>query len=408
MHVAHFIHRAPPAVGGAEAYCGRLAAHHAARGDTPTVWTTTAVALTDLWHPGPGLPPESRTGPARRYRPLGFPLRRYVLKAASLVPVPAWQCLTSPANPVCPAMWRDAGTFAGPLDAVHALAFPYSFPAACGLRLARRHGVPFVLTPFLHLGDPADPRDRTRRQYTRRPLRWLLRRADAVFVQTASERAAVESLGVPPARVVVQGLGVNPADCTGGDRPAARAAWRVPAGAVVVGHLANLSVEKGSVDLVRAAAALPGHVRVVLAGPAMPNFEQFWATFSGRDRVTRLGPVTAAGKRDFFAGLDLFALPSRSDSFGLVLLEAWANGVPVVVYRAGGPADLVRDGFDGLQAACGDTGALAGCLRTLAADAGRRHRLGAAGRARVAAGEFDWAGRLDVVRDRLAALTGSG
>ena len=65
----------------------------------------------------------------------------------------------------------------GRLDAVHAAAFPYSYPIVCGLRLARRRGVPFLLTPFLHLGDPADPRDRTRRQYTAPHLRWLLRQA---------------------------------------------------------------------------------------------------------------------------------------------------------------------------------------------------------------------------------------
>ena len=58
--------------------------------------------------------------------------------------------------------------------------------------------------------------------------------------------------------------------------------------------------------------------------------------------MRRLGPLTDAEKRDFFAGIDLFALPSRSDSFGLVLLEAWANGVANVAYRAGGVADVIQ------------------------------------------------------------------
>ena len=40
------------------------------------------------------------------------------------------------------------------------------------------------------------------------------------------------------------------------------------------------------------------------------------------------GPLTDEQRRDFYAGIDAFALPSRSDSFGLVFLEAWANGVP--------------------------------------------------------------------------------
>jgi len=62
-------------------------------------------------------------------------------------------------------------------DVVHATAFPYAFPIACARRLARRLRVPFVLTPFLHLGDPEDRRDRTRRQYTQPALMALARSA---------------------------------------------------------------------------------------------------------------------------------------------------------------------------------------------------------------------------------------
>jgi glycosyltransferase involved in cell wall biosynthesis len=296
-------------------------------------------------------------------------------------------------------MWLAANRDTAPLDAVHAIAFPYSFPAACGLRLARRRQVPFLLTPFLHLGDPTNPWDRTRRQYTSRPLRWLLRQADRVFVQTPSEFRAVVELGVPEPRVVLQGLGVDASECTGGNRTAARAAWNV-GDECVIGHLANASEEKGTCDLLRAVAQLP--VRVVLAGPEMPNFRRFWETYPHKDRVTRLGVLSDSAKRDFFAGIDVFALPSRSDSFGLVLLEAWANGVPNVAYRAGGPADLIRDGVDGRLAPCGDVSALADALRELATDPAKRAKYGEAGRARLPT-EFCWADKLGLVRSVTAS-----
>jgi glycosyltransferase involved in cell wall biosynthesis len=414
MHVAQFVQRYPPAIGGSEAYTARLCEYLAARGDSVSVWTTTAVELAELWrrggeaagHPGPQV---TLCGLSiTRYRPLHFPGRRYVLKALSLVPVPPWQCLTVPCNPVCPAMWRDAGRHHGPLDAVHATAFPYSFPILCGLRLARRRGVPFLLTPFLHLGDPADPADRTRRQYTAPHLRWLLRQADRVFVQTRLERDIAVGLGVPPGRIVLQGLGVDPADCTGGDREAARRSWGVSGDEIVVGHLANNSAEKGTVELLRAAerARAAGHrFRVVLAGPEMPNFRAFWDGFGPKGRVTRLGVLTDAQKRDFFAGIDLFALPSRSDSFGLVLLEAWANGRPNLVYRSGGPAELVRDGIDGLHARCGDVADLAAKLMALVADARLRRRLGDTGLSRVAQ-EFRWADKLELVRESITESAG--
>jgi glycosyltransferase involved in cell wall biosynthesis len=300
-------------------------------------------------------------------------------------------------------MWRAANRYAGPLDAVHATAFPYSFPLTCGLRLARRRGVPFLLTPFLHLGDPADPHDRTRSHYTRPHLRWLLTQADRVFVQTRAERDAAQALGVPADRIVLQGLGTDPGDCTGGDRAAARAAWGVGPGEVVVGHLANNSLEKGTVDLLRAAERAWGageRFRVVLAGPEMPNFRACWKRYKATARITRLGVLSDEQKRDFYAGIDCFALPSRSDSFGLVLLEAWANARPNLVYRAGGPAELVRHEIDGLQVACGDVAGLAAQLRRLVADAHLRRRLGDTGRARIAT-EFRWADKLERVRETI-------
>ena len=421
MHVAHFVQRYPPAVGGSEAYFARLGEYLTRCGDEVSVWTSTAVELGEMWNhlaSGGREPPEtalttrgahaprSPSHPVVRFPPLRLPLRRYLLKAASLVPVRPWQCLTSPCNPVCPGMWRAAGRYAGPLDAVHATAFPYSFPIACGLRLARRRGVPFLLTSFLHIGDPEDPRDRTRRQYTRPHLRWLLRQADRVFVQTRLERDAVINLGVPDERAILQGLGVDPAGCTGGGREASRRVWSAGPDEVVVGHLANGSVEKGTVDLLKAAErawATGVRFRVVLAGPEMPNFRAFWAGYGPKERVTRLGVLTDRQKRDFFAGIDAFALPSRSDSFGLVLLEAWANGKPNVVYRAGGPAELVHHEIDGLQARCGDVDGLAAHLGRLAGDAGLRRRLGEAGRARIAR-EFRWADKLALVREVTAEV----
>jgi glycosyltransferase involved in cell wall biosynthesis len=170
---------------------------------------------------------------------------------------------------------------------------------------------------------------------------------------------------------------------------------------VVVGHLANHSKEKGTVDLLRAAErawAQGSRLRVVLAGPAMPAFEAFWRTYRLRQRVVRLGVLDDRQKKDFFSGIDVFALPSRSDSFGLVLPEAWANGVPNVGYRAGGIGWVIRDGSDGLLVRCGDVGGLARALWRLEEDGGLRRRLGEAGRARTDK-EFDWEEKLDLVHD---------
>jgi glycosyltransferase involved in cell wall biosynthesis len=141
---------------------------------------------------------------------------------------------------------------------------------------------------------------------------------------------------------------------------------------------------------------------VVLAGTEMPNFQRFWRGYVARDRVIRLGALSEFAKRDFFAGIDIFALPSRSDSFGLVILEAWANALPAVAYRAGGIADVIHHGDDGLLAHCGDVDGLADELDRLVIDDARRRRLGQAGKQRLP--DFDWTPKLRLVREAYEAL----
>ncbi len=403
MRVAHFVQRYPPALGGSEAYLARLSRYLAARGHEVTVFTTTALDLDAFWATrGKCLPPGTSFQDGvtvRRYALWRLPWHTRCLKALSLVPHRPWQCWTLSCNPIAWGMWRDSFDTSQPFDVVHATAFPYGWPLACARRLARTLQAPFFLTPFLHFGDPENARDRIRAAYTHPALLALARDATRLFVQTEGERRLLLERGFPAQRVILQGMGLDVASCTGGDRDAARAAWAAGKDEVVIGHLANQSREKGSIDLLRAAQLISNQgirFRVVLAGPEMPNFQGFWKTYATQNRVLKLGVLDAQQKKDFFAGIDLFALPSRSDSFGLVLLEAWANGAPSVAYRAGGVAWVIRDEVDGLLVRCGDVGGLAVALVRLIQDAQLRRRLGGAGQARTHT-EFQWEDKLAIV-----------
>jgi glycosyltransferase involved in cell wall biosynthesis len=238
---------------------------------------------------------------------------------------------------------------------------------------------------------------------------YLLRCTDRIFVQTEPEYLALRERGIPAEKLVLQGMGVDANACTGGSREKTRAAWGADASTVVIGHLANLSEEKGSVDLLRAAqlAWQQGQrFLIVLAGPQMPNFRRCWQGYSPAGPVRCLGVLTEEQKRDFFAGIDLFALPSRSDSFGLVLLEAWANGVPSVAYRAGGVPGVVRHEQDGLLVHCGDVAGLAEALAVLIDNPGLRRRLGQAGQERTQR-DYRWEDKLRRVEEVYEELASS-
>jgi glycosyltransferase involved in cell wall biosynthesis len=403
MRVAHFVQRYPPALGGSEGYFERLSQALARGGDSVTVFTSTAADLEAFWSPrGKCLAAgcyQHHGVQVRRYPLWRWPGRRYLLKPLSLIPHRFWQCLTLPCNPICWGMWVDVGKPI-PFDLIHATAFPYAWPIACGLRLARRLGVPFLLTPFLHLGDPDDPHDRVRRAYTQPALLYLVHAADRVFVQTELERQALIRKGIQQGKLVKLGMGVETEECTGGNRDLIRRQWGIADNEIVIGHLANKSEEKGTIDLLQAAERLWSsglRLQLVLAGPEMPNFQRYWRSFAYADRVRRLGVLDSQEKRDFYAGLDIFSLPSRCDSFGLVLLEAWANCKPNVAYRAGGVAEVIRHEQDGLLVRCGDVDELTHALARLLTNAELRCFLGKNGLGRIQR-EFRWQDKLEKVR----------
>ena len=112
----------------------------------------------------------------------------------------------------------------------------------------------------------------------------------------------------------------------------------------------------------------------------MANFRDFWKSFTFKSRVTATGPLSADAKRDFYSGIDAFALPSTCDSFGLVLLEAWANAKANIAYGCGGPGELIRDGVDGLLAATGDIADLSAKLQLMIENESMRTTFGCGGR----------------------------
>ena len=410
MHIAHFIQRYPPALGGSEAYFARLGRWLAGRGEKITVWTTTAIDLNSFWSSAaPRLKPGVRVedgSTVRRYEPSHWFARRHLLKLLSFIPIPRWQCLAQTCNPIALRMWYDALTDESPCDLVHASAVPYGWLLMSGLNLARRKKTPFLLTPFVHLGDQTNRRDRTRRIYTSKAMRYIFSAADAIFVQSHLEMDALRGFGLAPEKLILQGMGVDPAECTGGNRERFRRMIGIEHDRCVLGHLANLSPEKGSIDLLRAAKRAwekGGRFQIVLAGPQMPAFRRFWQNYEPKDRVTLLGPLSDMEKRDFFAGIDAFCLPSRSDSFGLVLLEAWANGKPNIGYRAGGIAELIRHEHDGLLVRCGDIDGLADSILEMERDADRREEWGWSGLARLET-EFVWEDKFKLVEAAMSRL----
>ncbi|MEX0786315.1 MAG: glycosyltransferase [Dehalococcoidia bacterium] len=163
---------------------------------------------------------------------------------------------------------------------------------------------------------------------------------------------------------------------------------------VVVGSVARLSLEKGLDVLLRASARVieAGRpLRIVLAGdgPKRGQLERQARSLGIAANVDFRGELAHEDVPAVLAELDIFAMPSLAEGFGVAALEAQAMELPVVGSRVHGIPDVVDDGRTGLLVPPGDAAALAGAIERLAADAGLRETMGRAGRTFVEA-RYRW------------------
>ncbi len=181
-------------------------------------------------------------------------------------------------------------------------------------------------------------------------------------------------------------------------RSRARVALDIGDGDFAVGIAARLQRGKGQEVVIRAAASLlhgRSHARLYIIGDALFGLEPEFAS-SLRSLVHSLGiedRVFFTGHRDdlpgLIAGLDVAVHASTTpEPFGLGLIEAMAQGVPLIAADAGAAREIVTPGVDGLLTVPGDHEALATAMLALCDDEGRRRRMAQAGM-RTARERFD-------------------
>ena len=154
----------------------------------------------------------------------------------------------------------------------------------------------------------------------------------------------------------------------------------------VVGCLAGLEERKGHQHLLQAAALLKADglkVRYQIAGdgPLRAQLEAEVDRLRLRDEVRFLGFITDTA--EFFAGVDLFAMPSLYEGLGVAALEAMAAGKAVVATRVGGLSESVLDGVTGFLVPPRDPAALAAAIAKLARSRALAEAMGDQGRARA-------------------------
>jgi len=418
MRVLKIIQRYWPARGGAERHLHEINTRLVADGHQVTVYTTDADDFQLFWDSRKrrlrSLTDTYAGVTIRRFRlrhlpasPIVFPVIRRLMAELANLPVDTRGLLRAVGQftPWAPDL-RLALRAAGPAwDVAAGMTVTYDALMWPGAEWAGRWGRPWLFYPLTHLGE--GPRSAMRRYYTMPHQLELSRRARWVFAQTDTEGRFLAGQGIDPDRLVVAGVGINPAEYVGGDAMRGRARLGLAPETPLALSLGTASRDKGNLTTLAAlrrlwAAGHPAHWVVV--GAAQDDFTHALDRLPPvyRSRVHVLGRVDEAAKQDWLAAADVLVMPSRADSFGIAYLEAWAYGRPVIGARIDGIQDVIQDGEDGLLVAFGDSAALAWALAALLDDSARAQAMGARGRAKVMA-RYTWDAVYARVRPAYAA-----
>jgi D-inositol-3-phosphate glycosyltransferase len=301
---------------------------------------------------------------------------------------------------------RTEAAFApGRYDLLHA---HYWLSGQVAAVAAERWGVPLVQSMHtlgkvknlaLATGDCAEPAARIRGEGE------VVAAADRLVANTAEEaRQLIELYGANPWRVETVSPGVDLSVFCPSPLPVAALRQRLglPADAVVLAFAGRIQPLKGPDIVLRAAASLlrsapwlAGRlVVVIVGGPSgsevgAPGRLAGLAEGLGIADCVRLEPPCPQPElADWYRAADIVLVPSHSESFGLVALEAQACGTPVVAAAVGGLRTAVRNGYSGILVDGHDPAAWARVLAKLVASPSRLANLARGAREHAAA--FNW------------------
>ncbi len=228
-----------------------------------------------------------------------------------------------------------------------------------------------------------------------RPVQQVVRRAAGIFALSPADFEIVRRMGFKGPNLTIVSNGVAPSRSAGADEDRATISrLGIPArqdGEITCLFLANHSPNKGLPVLLEAFASLQQPYLLIVGGEKRPQipYERYVRSCGPGQRIVFTGLLTDDEVAALFRRSDLFVFPTLADTFPLVVLEAMANGLPVIASDVGGiPYQLTEE--CGVVIPPGDPRQLAAAVEALSGQAERLRAMGQSARARVAA-EFIWA-----------------
>jgi glycosyltransferase involved in cell wall biosynthesis len=274
-------------------------------------------------------------------------------------------------------------------ETIHVTPFPFALVYLVW-RACKALRVPFICSPFVHFEDPR----------FKNPLLWkVLEDATFVIACTHYEKERMIRMGIGPSKIHLIPMGINSNEWETADGERFRRKYGLKRKKLVL-FAGPKGYDKGALHLLNAVERLRQKIEdLVLVSIGLPT--RMWRRKKrtlAESNLLDLGYINEEEKKDAFAACDIFVLPSRFDSFGIVYLEAWRCGKPVIGAKIGAISEVIEENRDGFLVEFGDVEQLTSKMLYLLNHPDLCKEMGENGRRKVVE-RFNWEKNIEIVEN---------
>ena len=300
--------------------------------------------------------------------------------------------------------------------------FPHYYLIYPAYLYAKVKKIPFILVPLVHFGEPNS--DENFDLFFNEKGKYLLKNCDYILTITNDEKEKLTSHEINPAKIKVSGIGIDKIaqnygsigsidsisgsggsgrsdsfgsiDRSGGsgsnssvsgknDRSGAeKFKEKYNINCPYVLQISTQTHDKGSHHTVEAMKVLwekGFDIKLVLIGQILAEFEQYLISQKSYvfENTIILNYASEEDKNNAIEGCEVFVMPSKSDSFGLVYVEAWLHEKPVIAAYCSGVMEVIDEGINGYFVPFGDYEMIAGYILKLVQNKELAQKMGREG-----------------------------
>jgi len=325
-----------PAIGGAE-NLAKIFLDHLSINHKITVYTTNAKEIQSFWY--------EDSEKIKEFEPYEYSIQR----CGFLIPTQIkhdkittdFPFMTNYPGPFSPKMWNDLVLNKIDYDLIYVTSFPHDhiIPAYIA---AKKWGIPIIFTPLIHQEFPE--------LYLTSIKLTMLNNSDSIFVISESEKNILIKNGIDKNKIFI----IHPflSNKTNDSKDNLREKFSLINKKIIL-FIGSKSFVKGIIHVIESLKLIwkkDDESVLVVLGPSTEEYDKYYSELPHeiRERIIDLGIVDENTKRNALAECDFLVLPSKSESFGLVYIEAWLNCKSVIGCNIPPVSELIEQKKDGL------------------------------------------------------------